>query len=111
MSFADFLIFSFGCSGITVIIVLSYILEPIRSFLTERSVHLEKLLSCTMCTGFWVGFVCSFWFSINPMFGAAVSSVFSWLISSFVEMTNTISIYLDSYIDDGEDDNDERSVE
>lgn len=109
MSLVEFLIFTLGCSGITVILVMSYVLEPVRLFLSKRSRHIEKLLSCTMCTGFWVGVAASAPFGVNPVFGGAISSLFSWTISSVVEAFNMFSLYIESLIEDG--DEDERSAE
>lgn len=109
MSLVEFLTFVLGCSGITIIIVMSYVLEPVREFLSKKSRHIKKLLSCTMCTGFWVGAIASIWFSINPIFAGAISSLVSWAASSVVEAFNMFSLYIDSLIEDGEED--ERSVE
>ena len=109
MSLVEFLSFTLGCTGITVIIVLSHLLEPIREFISNKSSVLNKLITCTMCTGFWVGAICSIWFDINMVFAGATSALLSWSVSSVVETFNTISLYLDSYLEDGE--KDERSVE
>ena len=109
MSLVEFLVFTLGGAGLTLIIVLSILLEPIRDFLSSKSSYAEKLLSCTMCTGFWVGGIASIWFEINPLFAATMVSLVSWVTSSAVEAFNTISLYLDSYLEDGE--NNERSEE
>ena len=103
MSLVEFLSFTLGCTGITLIIVLSSLLEPVREFVSGKSSLLNKLINCTMCTGFWVGAVSSIWFDINPVFGAAITSLFSWSISSVVETFNTISLYLDAHLEDGEE--------
>ena len=103
MSLVEFLSFTLGCTGITLIIVLSSLLEPVREFISSKSNFLNKLINCTMCTGVWVGAVCSIWFDINLVFGAAISSLLSWSISSVVETFNTISLYLDAHLEDGEE--------
>ena len=102
MSLVELIIFTIGCSGLTTLIVLSVILEPPRAFLSEKSEFLEKLLGCTMCTGFWVGGIASIWFDINPLLAASMISLVSWTVSSMVEMFNVISVYFDSLIEDGE---------
>ena len=109
MSLVEFLTFVLGCSGITIIIVMSYVLEPVRELLSKRSDHIRKLLSCTMCTGFWVGLIVSLWMDINPVLAGAMTSMISWATSSIVEAFNMFSLYVDSLIEDG--DEYERSVE
>lgn len=103
MSLVEFLSFILGCTGITVILVLSSLLEPVREFISSKSNLLNKLINCTMCTGFWVGAVCSIWFDINPVFAGAASALLSWSVSSIVETFNTVSLYLDAHLEDGEE--------
>lgn len=107
MNLAELLIFLFGCTGLTIIIVMSYILEPIRDFLSSKSKNFEKLINCTMCTGFWVGLISSYWIDINPIFAASMVSLFSWTISTIVDSFNTINIYFDSLLDENEEENGE----
>ena len=55
-----------GCIGITLIITTGKIFAPLRVYLKGFSVQynplrvLGELLSCSMCSGFWVGFIWSF---------------------------------------------------
>ena len=49
------ILFILGCSGITIIITLSLLMEPFRNFFKKRSPFLFKLLSCPMCFGVYVG--------------------------------------------------------
>ena len=51
----EFLLFLFSAVGITNIVVNASILDYPRDFISKGSVWMEKLLSCMMCTGFWVG--------------------------------------------------------
>tara|TARA_B100001027_G_scaffold208751_1_gene174306 strand:+ start:177 stop:494 length:318 start_codon:yes stop_codon:yes gene_type:complete len=104
MDLAELLIFLLGNTGITIIIVLSYLLEPVREFLFSKSKFLEKLLSCTMCTGFWVGAISSIWFGINPVFAAGAVSLLSWVTSSIIDCFGAVNIYFESLIEDGEND-------
>jgi hypothetical protein len=49
------ILFILGCSGITIIITISLLMEPFRNFFKKRSPFLFKLLSCPMCFGVYVG--------------------------------------------------------
>jgi hypothetical protein len=42
-------------ASITIIITTSKLFKPLREFLTTKSVFVGKLLSCSLCTGVWVG--------------------------------------------------------
>jgi hypothetical protein len=110
MSIVDLFLFTFGCTGLTVILVLSSALEPVRDFVSSKSASLGKLINCTMCSGFWVGLVAALLTGVNPVWGAAISSLFSWSISNIVESFFAIGVYFDSMLEeDGEED--ERIVE
>lgn len=41
--------------GATFIITRSKLLQPVREFLTKRSMWVGELLGCGQCTGFWIG--------------------------------------------------------
>ena len=41
--------------GLTIIITTSKMLKPFREFVSTRSIFFGELLSCSLCTGFWVG--------------------------------------------------------
>ena len=103
MSIVDLLIFTFGCTGLTVVIVFSSILEPVRNFITSKSTYLGGLINCAMCAGFWVGLLASFFSDINPLWGASISSLFSWGISNIVEAFFSISVYFDAMLENGEE--------
>jgi len=104
MNIVDFLVFTFGCAGLTIVIVSSSILEPIRAFIAARSTYFGKLVSCTMCSGFWVGLIASYFSDINPLWGASISSLFSWGISNIVEAFFSIGVYFDTALESGEED-------
>lgn len=109
MNSIDLAAFILGSSGITIILVLSVIMEPFRAFLFKHLNFTEKLLSCPMCTGFWVGFSLSFFFGYNPIIYGAITSLVSWFLASAVEAMDSVSMYVDSYIENG--DNNERDDE
>ena len=81
-----------GCIGITHIIVLSSIFEPIRNFLSQNIPPLGKLISCTMCTGFWVGVFFGGYFGFSALqiilFGGAISflSYFCYLVINLLSI-------------------------
>jgi len=110
MNIVDLVVFIFGCAGLTTILVSSDIVEPVRDFISEKSTFLGKMINCSMCLGFWVGLAASFYSDINPLWGASISSLFSWSISNIVEAVFAIGFYFDTMLEDGEEDG-ERNVE
>lgn len=103
MTFVEFLIFALGSAGLTIIIVLGSIMEPVRAAISGYSDYASKLINCTMCTGFWVGMVSSLFFDINPIYAGSITSLISWSIATIVDSFSTLSFYIDSFIEDGED--------
>jgi hypothetical protein len=81
----NFLLFILAGVGITNLVVNASILEGIRDYLGSKSSFLDKLLSCMMCSGFWVGIGISFLFNINPIVAAATISLLSNKYSYFIE--------------------------
>jgi len=110
VSFVDFLIFLFGCTGLTINLVSSEILRPLREFVLSKSEKLGYLLSCPMCSGFWIGLVASSFFEINPVFGAATASFSSWFAANFIDAIYAVGVYYDVQLQDGELE-DERTTE
>lgn len=49
------LYFILGCSGLTIIVTISTLFEPVRNWFKCRVPFLYKVLSCPMCFGMWVG--------------------------------------------------------
>lgn len=54
-SIADLLGWALAVYGVTLIVTGSYLLSGVRRSIASRSAALGKLVSCPMCTGFWVG--------------------------------------------------------
>ncbi len=60
-----------GCVGITLIIVTGKVSKPLRMYLVGFRYNLNplkilgNLLSCSMCSGFWIGFLWSWLLSQN----------------------------------------------
>ncbi len=48
-----------ACMGLVWILKDSYILDKPRKYLKSKAKWLDKLLSCSMCLGFWVGVLLS----------------------------------------------------
>ena len=105
MSIVEFLIFSLGSSGLTIILVASALLEPIRKFIENRSAYLGELINCTMCSGFWVGLIASGFYDINPLWAATITSLFSWSIHSIVGAVDSVGIYFDTAFENGDESN------
>ncbi len=101
MHLTDLLIFCLSSAGITIIIVASDLMAPVRRLLS-KSLWLEKLINCSMCTGVWVGALLSLYFDINPIIGASIASVTSWSIHNIVDAANSIAANLDTPIEDEE---------
>jgi hypothetical protein len=78
--------------GLTNLIVNSVLLEAPREYLgkffEKKEYHmLTYMINCMMCTGFWIGFFTSFFFTtnLNPIFCGAISSLFSHMYSEFID--------------------------
>lgn len=81
-----------ACLGLVWIIKDSYILEVPRDWLKSKSAKLDKLLSCGMCLGFWVGIALSFFefFYLKTQedifyYPLAVSA-FCWFFDSLLDL-------------------------
>lgn len=64
-----FLFFALGMIGITLIIVDSKLMLPVRNGIKESKIkflghELYDMVTCHQCCGFWVGFLC--WPSVLP---------------------------------------------
>jgi hypothetical protein len=55
-------------AGITVVITTSQLFRPMREFVADKSLFLGRLISCSMCTGVWVGLL----FFLVPEFAKSV---------------------------------------
>jgi hypothetical protein len=74
----DLIVFILVCYGVSNIIVNGKICKPIREALKGFS-WVYSLITCIMCTGFWVGLVVSI-FSGRPLSWAFLSSGAVWII-------------------------------
>ena len=94
MYLTDLLTFCLSSAGLTIFIVASEIMTPVRDFLSKNS-WLKKLINCSQCTGVWVGALLSLHFGVNPIIGASIASVTSWSIHNIVDAANSIAVNLD----------------
>lgn len=88
-----------GC-GITNILTQSYIMEWYRD-LFKKNEYLSYLVKCTMCTGFWVGLIVSFIYSIpeinklniilSAIFHGIIISYIAYIIQSLIDSIGNIS--------------------
>lgn len=46
--------------GLTSIVTMSKLFQPIREFITVKNLFLGKLITCSMCSGFWIGLIVFF---------------------------------------------------
>ena len=84
-------------------IVGASILEKPRAWIFSKSDFARELLSCPMCTGFWVGLFLSYPMGMNPLFGSFIASVVSWAVYSFVDAMDSVASYFDTNPDSGEE--------
>lgn len=81
-----------ACLGLTWIIKDSYIFHKQREWLKSKGNWIDKLLSCSMCVGFWVGVILSlfqFYFlkdSTDIYYYPFASSAFCWFFDSLLEV-------------------------
>lgn len=107
MHIAELLIFILGCTGLTVILVSSTILESARGFVARRSGFLGKLINCPMCLGFWVGLFGSYPYDINHLWAASIVSLLSWSISNIIDFFYSAGLYFETIVEAVEADDEE----
>jgi len=89
-----------ACLGIVWIIKDSYILEKPRNKLKLKSKFLKELLNCSLCIGFWVGVLLSFfeYFHLgiegNIFYNPFASSAFCWFFDSVLDVVQEMYVKL-----------------
>ena len=83
--------------GMTSIIVWGSIFENAREFIKRKSKFFGDLISCTLCTATWAGFLLSIllgglttqFFQVNWLFGIFFDGMFTagavWALNSLIE--------------------------
>ncbi len=79
------LYFALICIGWTDLLVNAAIFEWLRNFLISHAPFFGNMISCMICTGFWVGFILGIFFCLNPFFSGAVISLLCHVFSDLVE--------------------------
>jgi hypothetical protein len=88
--------------GITNLAVNATILDIPRNFVIDRVSDtkylswIAKLITCMMCSGFWIGVFLSIDFPINFVYGGAIISLCSYVFGSVMDYVD-LSIALVDY--------------
>jgi hypothetical protein len=84
-------------TGITAIVVYGSIFNIPRDWLKSKSCILKEFLSCSLCVGFWSGFVLSHFVNDtviqHAVLGFATSAT-SWLYDSVVGANQAREVFL-----------------
>ena len=97
----ELLLFVFGSVGLTLIIVESEIIEPVRNVIDKIFwAKIAKMIHCYMCTGFWVGlfsgWVCfsgiNWWQILMAGFAGSCLSNFAAALYFYLEAHAVINI-------------------
>ena len=84
-------------TGITAIIVYGSIFNYPRNYLKSKARIINEFLSCSMCVGFWSGFIMSHFINSTTtqhiIIGFSVSAC-SWLYDSVVGSNQAKEVYL-----------------
>ena len=88
------LLYYLSCYGLTMAIAQSLVMKPIREYVKKKNYLLGELISCMMCTGFWVMMLISFvipnyvpieyYLGINGFIGKLMNSFAGMTIITFV---------------------------
>ena len=96
MNLADITLFSLWTTGATFIVVSSTILEPVRQYLFSKIPLSEKLLTCHMCTGFWIGvFATITQVELNPLQAGCITSLISWVLATMLGAVQSVGSYFE----------------
>jgi hypothetical protein len=90
MTIINFLLFLLSGVGITNLVVNASIFDKIRNFITAKSGFFGKLISCMMCSGFWVGLILSFIFGIHPVVAGATISLLAYKLGYIIDYLDMI---------------------
>lgn len=104
MDFVTLILFILIGTGITNLVVNSTILDNLRDFIINGAKSLnesfgelvETLLSCMMCSGFWIGLITAMFFPIGVLAGACIISLTSHFYGSLIGGLDGLSEFSDS---------------
>jgi len=80
-----FLLFILAGVGITNLVVNATILDNPRDFIIKHSPFLGKLITCMMCSGFWIGFLIGPFFNIGLLWAGPAISLLSYSFGILIE--------------------------
>lgn len=83
--FDFFVTFLIGVS-ITNIVVNSTVLSTLRENLSEKSEYIDLLISCMMCTGFWVGILIGLFDGFNILQWSFIISLGSFTYGKILDL-------------------------
>jgi hypothetical protein len=103
----EFFMFLFAGIGITNIVVNASLLDFPRDFIIEHSSFFGKLVTCMLCTGFWVGILLwvfapatfGMFGILAPLCAGATISLFS----SFYDIVTDYLLFSDEVVDETQD--------
>lgn len=97
MNLAELILFLLWTTGATFIVVSSTILEPVRQYIFSKITHSEKLLTCHMCTGFWIGvFAGLAQVELNPLQAGCMVSLTSWTLAMLIGSAQSVGSYFEN---------------
>tara|TARA_B100000131_G_C18120801_1_gene612844 strand:- start:3891 stop:4202 length:312 start_codon:yes stop_codon:yes gene_type:complete len=103
MQLVEFLLFILGYSGLTVLLTRSEILDFFREWINSASEKLGYLVSCPMCSGFWIGLLAGHCYDYGALVSAGAISLASWVTVNSVEALYAIGVYFDENIENGDE--------
>lgn len=78
--------------GITNLIVNASMLDKFRSYIANKSGFLKQLLSCMMCSGFWVGIILTiFQPDLDLLSGGIIISFFSYIVGIVLDYLHILT--------------------
>jgi hypothetical protein len=96
MTLAEIILFLLWTTGATFIVVSSTILEPVRQFIFSKIPLSEKLLTCHMCTGFWIGvFAGLAHVELNALQAGCMTSLISWSLATMLGAIQSVGSYFE----------------
>lgn len=98
----QYVLFCLFCAGITEFITISKIGLYIRQHtLISKTEFLKDLLHCSMCTGYWIGALLSFYFERENIDMILLNSTFGPTLYGFLSLfTSFVLCSLSCLIDD-----------
>lgn len=97
MNLAEVITFCLWTMGATFIVVSSTVLEPVRQYIFSKVPLSEKLLTCHMCTGFWIGVIAGLTqVELNPLQTGCITSLTSWALATILGAVQSVGSYFEN---------------